>query len=61
MLITVAICFEVHTAFHCWDCGLESLRAHRCLSLVFVLCYVGSCLCDELTARSPVVCMPNCV
>jgi len=24
VLITVAICFEIHTAFHCWDCGFES-------------------------------------
>ena len=24
MLITVAICFEVHTVFHCWYCGFES-------------------------------------
>jgi len=23
----------------CWDCGLESLQGHGCLSLVFIVCF----------------------
>ena len=37
VLITVAIFFEVHTVFHCWDCGFESSY-----SMVHVV--VGKCL-----------------
>ena len=32
--------------------GFESRRGHGCSSLVFVVCSVGSNLCNELIARS---------
>jgi hypothetical protein len=34
--------------FDCWDCGFRFHWGHRCLSLVFVVWYVSSCICDKL-------------
>jgi hypothetical protein len=36
----------------CWDCGFESCWGHRCSSLVFVVCCVGSGFCDGLITHS---------
>jgi hypothetical protein len=36
----------------CWSWGFECLWGHRCVPLVFVVCCVGSSLCDELIPRS---------
>jgi hypothetical protein len=36
----------------CWDRGFESRWGHGCSSLVFVVCCVGSSLCDGLITRS---------
>ena len=33
--IAVFICSEVHTVFHCWDCGFES--KHSVVVCVFVV------------------------
>jgi hypothetical protein len=38
----------------CWNRGFESRRGHGCSSLTFVVCSVGSDLCDELIFRSEV-------
>ena len=38
--------------FYCWDRGFEFLWGHGCSSLVFVVCCVGSGLCDGLITRS---------
>jgi hypothetical protein len=38
--------------FDFWDCGFDSRRGHGCSSLVFVVCFVGSGLCDGLITRS---------
>jgi hypothetical protein len=40
----------------CWDCGFESRLGYRCVSLVSVVCCVGSGLCVgrfvwDVTAR----------
>jgi hypothetical protein len=34
-----------------WDHGFETRGGHGCLSRVFVVCCVGSGLCDELITR----------
>jgi len=56
--------------FDFWDCRFDSRRGHGCSSLVFVVCCVGSDLCDELMTRSEqpysvcvcvCVCVSNCV
>ena len=44
----------------CWDHGFRSYWRHWCSPLVFVLCCVGSGLCDELITRY-CVCISNCV
>ena len=36
----------------CRDYGFDSRLGHGCSSLVFVVCFVGSGLCDELITRS---------
>jgi hypothetical protein len=36
----------------CWDHGIESCQGHGCLSLVFIVCCIGSGHCDELITRS---------
>jgi hypothetical protein len=36
----------------CWDCRFELRRGHGCSSFVFVVCFVGSGLCDELITHS---------
>jgi hypothetical protein len=48
----------------CWDHSFESHWGHGCSSLVFVVCCVGSSLCDGLITRSEEsywVCVYNCV
>jgi hypothetical protein len=52
----------------CWDCGFEYRWRQGCSSLVFVVCCVGSGLCDGLITRSVefycvcvCVCVSNCV
>ena len=48
----------------CWDCGFETCRGHGCSSIMFVVCCVGSVLCDELithSGESYSVCVCVCV
>jgi len=45
-------------------CVFEPHSGHRCSSLVFVVCCVGSCLCDILVTYSEEsypVCVSDCV
>jgi len=47
-----------------WERGFESRRQHGCSSLMFVLRYIGSGLCDELITSSEESyreCVSNCV
>ena len=44
------------TPLDCWHSGFESSWGHG-YSIVFVLCYVGSGLCDELITRSECACV----
>jgi len=37
--------------FECWDRGFESRCGHGYSSVVFVVCYVGSGLCEGLITR----------
>jgi hypothetical protein len=48
----------------CCDCGFESRWVHGCSYVVFVVCCVGSGICDELITRSEesyLVCVCVCV
>jgi hypothetical protein len=48
----------------CWKHGFESRWGHGCSSVVFVVCFVGSGLCEELITRSEEwyrLCMCVCV
>jgi hypothetical protein len=50
----------------CWDCGFQSRQGHGCLCLVFVVCCVGSGLCDVPISSSEesyriCVCLIVCV
>jgi len=40
----------------CWDRGFHSRWGHGCFVSLFVVCCVGSCLCDELITRSEESC-----
>ena len=35
-----------------WDRGFQSCRRQRCMSLGFVVCFVGSGLCDDVITNS---------
>jgi hypothetical protein len=56
-LITTYVNFSSHTYYrglglwqlNCWDNRFKSCWGQTCLSLVFVVCCVGSSLCDGLT------------
>jgi hypothetical protein len=43
----------------CWDRGLESRWRHGCSYFIFVVCCVGSSLCDDLESYR--LCVANCV